>query len=142
MVMRGAPPQGSGADSTIPADRSRSDRGKWDRHGVQQGMDDPPQRRGSDAERSQAAMIYINRLLSPVFRVMQVGKDRMKVVLFDRPHRHYAVRWVQTRALDADDGKDLRQLQVDPLRYAPNLAELRHWMSEHPVARRSRARRR
>lgn len=84
-------------------------------------------------------MIYINRLLSPVFRVMQVGKDRMKVVLFDRPHRHYAVRWVETRALGADDRRDLRTLQIDPLRYAPNLAELQQWLAEHPVLRRSRA---
>lgn len=80
-------------------------------------------------------MIYVNRLLSPVFRVMEVGKSRMKVVLFDRPHQHYAMRWVDARALLVDDRRHLLTLQRDPLNYAPNLAELRLWVSSHPLRR-------
>jgi hypothetical protein len=81
-------------------------------------------------------MIYINRFYSPVFRVLKVGRDHMKVVLFDRPQHQYAIRWVDSRSLDADERQDLQVLQTDPLRYAPNLGELQHWLAEHPVLRR------
>ena len=77
------------------------------------------------------AMIYIEHVQQPVFRVMEVDKDRMRVILFDPGTMHYVLRWVPSQQLVADDRADMRMLQADPVHYAPNLEEVHDWVDHH-----------
>lgn len=79
-------------------------------------------------------MIYESTVESPIFRVTDVEQDRMRVILFDRRQNNYTLRWVPSRALAADDQDDLLKLQADPLHYAPDLAEIKLWLEEHPAS--------
>ena len=83
--------------------------------------------------KSANAMIYIDKRMNPVFRILGTSRDRMKVILFDQRKRSYATKWVPTRRLAADEHSDLHALQEDPQQYAPNLGDLVQWRMDHPL---------
>ncbi len=78
-------------------------------------------------------MIYIDRRMNPVFRILGASRDRMKVILYDQRKQSYSQQWVPTRRLAADDNTDLHALQENPEHYTPNLGDLQEWRIHHAL---------
>lgn len=114
-------------DAALLARKPRPDTKRAAPHGTGPGI-------GESKTELLNTMIYIERRMNPVFRILGASRDHMKVILFDQRKQSYATQWVPTHRLAADENSDLHALQEDPGKYTPNLGELVQWRTEHPMA--------